>query len=126
MKTSPARLPSGPIGQKARLLPPSRWLRGKSFSSRTCARISGSRSEEHTSELQSHSDLVCRLLLEKKKLKAHSSFVEVNQLAPIVLTEIGNDQPFDRYPRTSEPLASLFLKIFNCRVYGHIVVYRII
>src|SRR5436190_11918293 len=25
------------------------------------------RSEEHTSELQSHSDLVCRLLLEKKK-----------------------------------------------------------
>src|SRR5438034_7343484 len=29
------------------------------------------RSEEHTSELQSHSDLVCRLLLEKKK-KSHS------------------------------------------------------
>src|SRR5438034_2959435 len=29
---------------------------------RTCRR-----SEEHTSELQSHSDLVCRLLLEKKK-----------------------------------------------------------
>src|SRR5438034_4882477 len=27
------------------------------------------RSEEHTSELQSHSDLVCRLLLEKKKQK---------------------------------------------------------
>src|SRR5438034_2994250 len=33
-----------------------------------CARISrAARSEEHTSELQSHSDLVCRLLLEKKK-----------------------------------------------------------
>src|SRR5438034_7877716 len=29
----------------------------------------GQRSEEHTSELQSHSDLVCRLLLEKKKKK---------------------------------------------------------
>src|SRR5438034_10592465 len=28
-----------------------------------------SRSEEHTSELRSHSDLVCRLLLEKKKKK---------------------------------------------------------
>src|SRR6266540_3664533 len=27
------------------------------------------RSEEHTSELQSHHDLVCRLLLEKKKTK---------------------------------------------------------
>src|SRR5438034_5091652 len=31
------------------------------------ARPIPSRSEEHTSELQSHSDLVCRLLLEKKK-----------------------------------------------------------
>src|SRR5438034_9236669 len=30
-------------------------------------RICCRRSEEHTSELQSHSDLVCRLLLEKKK-----------------------------------------------------------
>src|SRR5437588_4280305 len=29
--------------------------------------IQEGRSEEHTSELQSHSDLVCRLLLEKKK-----------------------------------------------------------
>src|SRR5437588_4484201 len=29
----------------------------------------GWRSEEHTSELQSHSDLVCRLLLEKKNIK---------------------------------------------------------
>src|SRR5207249_8280409 len=29
----------------------------------------GERSEEHTSELQSRFDLVCRLLLEKKKLK---------------------------------------------------------
>src|SRR5476649_3065023 len=29
------------------------------------------RSEEHTSELQSHSDLVCRLLLEKKKKKRY-------------------------------------------------------
>src|SRR5436190_12018250 len=34
---------------------------------RRTGRSSGaSRSEEHTSELQSHSDLVCRLLLEKK------------------------------------------------------------
>src|SRR5438132_4116359 len=31
------------------------------------------RSEEHTSELQSHSDLVCRLLLEKKKTKTKKS-----------------------------------------------------
>src|SRR2546428_9153276 len=31
------------------------------------------RSEEHTSELQSRSDLVCRLLLEKKKTKRYSA-----------------------------------------------------
>src|SRR5438132_4119567 len=31
------------------------------------AELAHHRSEEHTSELQSHSDLVCRLLLEKKK-----------------------------------------------------------
>src|SRR5438034_2234065 len=31
--------------------------------------LAKTRSEEHTSELQSHSDLVCRLLLEKKKIK---------------------------------------------------------
>src|SRR5437588_11559219 len=35
--------------------------------SRQRERQSVGRSEEHTSELQSHSDLVCRLLLEKKK-----------------------------------------------------------
>src|SRR5476649_965140 len=32
-----------------------------------CPHPTWPRSEEHTSELQSHSDLVCRLLLEKKK-----------------------------------------------------------
>src|SRR5260221_8797409 len=36
------------------------------------------RSEEHTSELQSHSDLVCRLLLEKKK-KKKSTYITGNQ-----------------------------------------------
>src|SRR2546428_6782211 len=40
----------------------------------------GGRSEEHTSELQSRSDLVCRLLLEKKKIitngiSARSSYI---------------------------------------------------
>src|SRR5436190_9585770 len=40
------------------------------------------RSEEHTSELQSHSDLVCRLLLEKKKitLKNADDLVNINQM----------------------------------------------
>src|SRR5260370_15082167 len=34
------------------------------------------RSEEHTSELQSHLNLVCRLLLEKKKIKVTIMYVE--------------------------------------------------
>src|SRR5260221_6277685 len=39
------------------------------------------RSEEHTSELQSHSDLVCRLLLEKKKkLPRTSEIVTIPQV----------------------------------------------
>src|SRR2546430_9428759 len=33
--------------------------------------VRGARSEEHTSELQSQSNLVCRLLLEKKKIAIH-------------------------------------------------------
>src|SRR5260221_6457074 len=35
----------------------------------------GQRSEEHTSELQSHSDLVCRLLVGKKKNLMHIDFL---------------------------------------------------
>src|SRR5947207_7264028 len=37
------------------------------------AKRNAGRSEEHTSELQSHSDLVCRLLLEKKKKKSNDA-----------------------------------------------------
>src|SRR5260221_6781390 len=40
-------------------------------------RSSWRRSEEHTSELQSHSDLVCRLLLEKKKKNRNCSRYDV-------------------------------------------------
>src|SRR5260370_29805801 len=35
------------------------------------------RSEEHTSELQSHLNLVCRLLLEKKKVQYHHWSISV-------------------------------------------------
>src|SRR2546427_5516003 len=35
------------------------------------------RSEEHTSELQSQSNLVCRLLLEKKKHETHAQTLEL-------------------------------------------------
>src|SRR5437773_4920521 len=48
---------SAPAGASAPARP-TRWRRSRSRA----------RSEEHTSELQSHHDLVCRLLLEKKKI----------------------------------------------------------
>src|SRR2546430_13574702 len=41
----------------------------------------GGRSEEHTSELQSQSNLVCRLLLEKKKKKRKGPIVYVSRVA---------------------------------------------
>src|SRR5437588_7975495 len=41
------------------------------------------RSEEHTSELQSHSDLVCRLLLEKKKKKRKNKYIVKKKKAKV-------------------------------------------
>src|SRR5438270_5993171 len=43
-----------------------------------CVRVAAPRSEEHTSELQSQSNLVCRLLLEKKKnIKSQYYYLQV-------------------------------------------------
>src|SRR5260221_5373686 len=46
--------------------------------------IKAFRSEEHTSELQSHSDLVCRLLLEKKKTTSHHAAVRAAEAVTTV------------------------------------------
>src|SRR5215469_3671815 len=53
----------------AAVLPVRGWPsgRGRAGSATSHSRTPPSRSEEHTSELQSRRDLVCRLLLEKKK-----------------------------------------------------------
>src|SRR3712207_7007049 len=65
---------SNDIARRARRLP-ARWARlhrpgARCAPHRDLARRAGAvRSEEHTSELQSRQYLVCRLLLEKKKLK---------------------------------------------------------
>src|SRR2546430_7546797 len=48
---------------------------GTKRSLRLPAPVHRARSEEHTSELQSQSNLVCRLLLEKKKNKNSTTFV---------------------------------------------------
>src|SRR2546427_5761021 len=50
-------------------------LRRHRFASRA-GRPSTDRSEEHTSELQSQSNLVCRLLLEKKKKRYHIPYAK--------------------------------------------------
>src|SRR5438034_6527766 len=52
------------------------------------------RSEEHTSELQSHSDLVCRLLLEKKKHKTSKS--SLGKLVPLSSCELFFSSHLDR------------------------------
>src|SRR5215204_7308990 len=60
---------SGPPGRPGAPLSADHPERGRPVGPRGAPTRPPARSEEHTSELQSHSDLVCRLLLEKKKKK---------------------------------------------------------
>src|SRR2546430_5411728 len=55
------------IGRRPAATSIGRWPSIPAIQMRTCSTGGTSRSEEHTSELQSQSNLVCRLLLEKKK-----------------------------------------------------------
>src|SRR5256885_8394877 len=92
----------------------------------SCGRMN-SRSEEHTSELQSPCNLVCRLLLEKKKYANHIHQVSLAALAifaaagliltrdrwrdlmPLYLLVIQNwliVVPFTSMPRFSAPIQS--------------------
>src|SRR5437870_7695282 len=57
-------LPTGAFGEVAR-------RQARLYPDLSQARGERSRSEEHTSELQSRGHLVCRLLLEKKKFVTH-------------------------------------------------------
>src|SRR6476646_11165475 len=58
--------------------PPQRFERGAPNELWQCDFKAG-RSEEHTSELQSHSDLVCSLLLEKQKKKREEDTTQNNK-----------------------------------------------
>src|SRR5215204_7500226 len=51
-----------------------------------------SRSEEHTSELQSHSDLVCRLLLETKKTDRQHAANTITH----TVQQLGSDRHLNR------------------------------
>src|SRR2546425_9388294 len=56
--------------------PATRWRCSRGAPTGSCSRpMAISRSEEHTSELQSLAYLVCRLLLEKKKKKTNQNIV---------------------------------------------------
>src|SRR2546430_13663055 len=63
------------------------WLRSPSASFHLPKRAQSQRSEEHTSELQSQSNLVCRLLLEKKKEQTSIQISAVNNkhVSPVYL-----------------------------------------
>src|SRR5438034_8253962 len=57
------------------------WIGPSRSRMTSCSRCRARRrSEEHTSELQSHSDLVCRLLLEKKKRQSRRSNLQTTLL----------------------------------------------
>src|SRR6266516_3733675 len=66
------------------------------------------RSEEHTSELQSPYDLVCRLLLEKKK-KTKNQFITKKKNKKIKITQ--NDKQFI-YMYNNESINVLFFFLF--------------
>src|SRR5690554_7114622 len=63
--------------------------------------IAPSRSEEHTSELQSRPHLVCRLLLEKKKKKYNTSLITllIVKLLLLLLCLLEHHLPLLRQPR---------------------------
>src|SRR5437667_7454051 len=64
--------------QAARMILPSSVLLRPLSTTSVAVVYAVMRSEEHTSELQSHHDLVCRLLLEKKKTDDHRATHQVD------------------------------------------------
>src|SRR5688500_19295633 len=74
------------------------WHAVRSSTSRSADPARQARSEEHTSELQSPCNLVCRLLLEKKKMAnydqpkptEHSSIIEPSYQAAMTNTRVSS------------------------------------
>src|SRR5260370_29191387 len=61
---------------------PSAWVSADAWEPARSGCPGSPRSEEHTSELQSHLNLVCRLLLEKKKRNAETAADTPHQAPP--------------------------------------------
>src|SRR2546430_12215457 len=87
-------------------------------------RMRSMRSEEHTSELQSQSNLVCRLLLEKKKETPEARYHRVDALTvPQRLVDVFHrrrrlhDEPLDGAPadsHTPPPRLAVAVRIALC------------
>src|SRR5436309_11882124 len=70
---------------------------GRGAASATAAPTRRGRSEEHTSELQSRENLVCRLLLEKKKLRGEQCQCNVQRWSePVCLRASPRLKPWCR------------------------------
>src|SRR2546427_8089918 len=74
-KKAPAKAAAKPAAKKAPAKKPAAKTTAK-------AAAGAARSEEHTSELQSQSNLVCRLLLEKKKKKKNATNTRKTKVPP--------------------------------------------
>src|SRR2546430_13666663 len=73
-----------------------RQASGRSSMTSLSART-GSRSEEHTSELQSQSNLVCRLLLEKKKKHpVHIHLLHHTEIFPMPMSHAARESDLAR------------------------------
>src|SRR2546421_8875222 len=72
---SPPRSTQPPSRRRAVAMELSRWTGGCQCSLHM--ELVTDRSEEHTSELQSRSDIVCRLLLEKKKKRQKDGYRQI-------------------------------------------------
>src|SRR5437667_2829441 len=93
----PIAPPTSPAAASASLPPP--LIRGSSRASSMAGlhSVSSTRSEEHTSELQSHHDLVCRLLLEKKKNQFDHKYLSEQQVVELPSGPLMIADKQDRY-----------------------------
>src|SRR6267378_380941 len=79
--------------------------------------ILASRSEEHTSELQSRRDLVCRLLLEQKKRSHHRALA-------LATGQLRHDFPGVRIPAIQVPLQAAADDIAQSRGFFFVMIRR--
>src|SRR2546421_3766914 len=77
---------------------------------------SSDRSEEHTSELQSRSDLVCRLLLEKKKTYVRTPLTIRDRMSPSAAKPNITAQQLGRPPLSSKAHITLPDPILACEL----------